>query len=114
MVQGPVFKDGVIPLGELWQTAVTVIIAILGSGGFWAILQRRSDAKDINKRMLLGLAHDKLLYLLMKYVDRGSVSADEFENVHKYLYLPYKEMGGNGIVEKLMREVERLPIKEKG
>ena len=101
-------------MGEWWQIAATVAVAVLGSGGFWAILQQRSGAKDINKKMLLGLAHDKLLYLLMKYVNRGSVTADEFENVHKYLYSPYKEMGGNGVVEKLMREVERLPIKEKG
>ena len=100
-------------MSQFWEMTIMLIVAVLGSGGFWAILQKRTDAKDVNKKMLLGLAHDKLLYLLLKYVERGSVSTDEFENVHKYLYLPYKELGGNGIVEKLMNEVEKLPIKEK-
>ena len=100
-------------MGQFWEMAIMLIVAILGSGGFWAILQKKADSKDINKKMLLGLAHDKLLYLLLKCIDQGSVSTDEFENIHKYLYLPYKELGGNGIVEKLMHEVERLPIKEK-
>ena len=97
-----------------WEIVIMLLAAVLGSGGMWALIQKKSDAKDYNKQMLLGLSHDKLLYLLKKYIRRGSITTDEFENVHKYLYTPYRNLGGNGVVEKLMREVERLPIKENG
>ena len=41
----------------------------------------------------------------------GSITKDEYENLHDYLYLPYQELGGNGTAEKIMKEVSNLPIK---
>ena len=61
--------------------------------------------------MLLGLAHDRIIWLCEKYIDRGWISTEEFENLHDYLYIPYKEMGGNGSAERLMNIVKTLPIK---
>jgi hypothetical protein len=92
------------------QTLVTVVCAVLASSGFWAWLQARRDKKDAKTRMLLGLGHDRLVYLCMKYIERGWVSSDEYEDLNKYLYMPYTEMGGNGTVKKLMMEVQKLPI----
>lgn len=40
--------------------------------------------------MLVGLAHDRIMYLGMQYVDRGYVTQDEYENLRAYLYDPYK------------------------
>ena len=60
----------------------------------------------------MGLAHDRILYLGMRYVERGWISKDEYENLYDYLYLPYKQMGGNGAVERVIREVNKLPIKQ--
>ena len=60
--------------------------------------------------MLLGLAHDKIMYLGSKYIERGRITQGEYENLYKYLYEPYKKMGGNGTAERLMTEVNRLPI----
>ena len=60
--------------------------------------------------MILGLGHDRIMWLCMKYVEHGQITQTEYENLRKYLYEPYKEMGGNGSVERIMQEVEKLKI----
>lgn len=90
---------------------VTIIISVLGSSGLWAFLQKKSERKDASRLMLLGLGHDRIITLCEKYISRGSLSHDEYENLYEYLYKPYKEMGGNGTAERLMEEVKKLPVK---
>lgn len=33
-----------------------------------------------------------------------------YENLYDYIYLPYKALGGNGTAEKVMKDVDNLPI----
>lgn len=40
--------------------------------------------------MLKGLGHDRICYLGECYIQRGYITKDEYENLHDYLYLPYK------------------------
>lgn len=61
--------------------------------------------------MLLGLGHDRIMFLGLKYLDRGWITQDEYENLNDYLYAPYKKLGGNGSAQKIMAEVEKLPIR---
>lgn len=98
-------------MDSLISTIITVVCAVLASSGFWAFLQKRYEKKDVRSRMLLGLAHDRIIFLGLKYIKEGIISEDDYENIHDYLYLPYKEMGGNGSAERIMREVDKLPIK---
>ena len=60
----------------------------------------------------MGLAYDRLMYLGMKYIERGYITSDEYDDFQKYLYLPYKELGGNGTAERIMSELTNLPIKK--
>lgn len=60
--------------------------------------------------MLVGLAHDRIITLGMDYISRGYITHDEYENLYKYLYQPYKELGGNGSAERIIMEVNKLPI----
>ena len=60
--------------------------------------------------MLIDLAHDRIIYLGMSYIERGWITQDEYENLHDYLYKPYEEMGGNGSAKKVMQEINKLPI----
>ena len=60
--------------------------------------------------MILGLGHDRFIFLGMKYVEKGEITQGEYENLNKYLYEPYKKMGGNGTAERLMQEVNKLRI----
>lgn len=97
---------------EPWvQMLVTIICSVLASSGFWAYFQKRSDKKDDESRLLVGLAHDRILFLGSKYLERGGITEDEYENLYDYLYIPYKKLGGNGSAERVMTEVMRLPIK---
>lgn len=92
------------------RMVVTIVTSVLASSGFWAFLQKHFDKNDATKRLLIGIGHDRIMYLGLQYIQRGSITADEYENLHDYLYLPYKENGGNGSAARIMNEVERLPI----
>ena len=97
---------------EQWvQMIVSVVIAVIASSGFWAFIQKLSDKKDVKTKMLIGLGHDRVMFLGLKYIDRGYITADEYENLYEYLYKPYEMMGGNGSAKRIMDEVKRLPIR---
>lgn len=97
---------------EVWlQMVITIICSVLASSGFWAYLMSKRDRKDARTKMLLGLGHDRIVTLAMKYIERGWITQDEYEDLNKYLYLPYVDMGGNGTAERLMVEVKKLPIR---
>ncbi len=89
---------------------VAVLCTLLASGGFWALLTKLLDKKSAKTKMLLGLGHDRIMSLGMKYISNGQITQSEYENLYKYLYEPYKKMGGNGSAERLMREVDKLKI----
>ena len=98
-----------------------IFTAVFASQGLWALilyLVQRKDKKkdkkaevlDHQSKMLLGLGHDRIVCLGKEYLAKGSISEDEYENLNKYLYTPYKALGGNGTAEKIMDEVKKLPI----
>lgn len=92
------------------QIILTVFSSVLASSGLWAYIVKRAEKKDIKTRMLIGLGHDRIMYLGMYYIERGWITQDEYENLYAYLYKPYELMGGNGSAKRIMREVEKLPI----
>lgn len=97
---------------EPWmQTLVTVVCTLIASSGFWAFISASQEKKSAKSKMLLGLGHDRIISLGREYIKQGWISKDDYENLHDYLYIPYKKMGGNGSAERIMREVEKLPIK---
>lgn len=93
------------------KTALTVVGAVLASSGFWAYIMKRIDKKDVKTQMLLGLGHDRIVFLCQSYLDRGWITTEEYENLHDYLYVPYAKMHGNGTGKKMMAMVDKLPIK---
>ena len=98
---------------EVWQQIIlTVLSSVLASSGLWAYITKRLEKKDVKTEMLVGLAHDRILFLGMHYGDRGFITQDEYENLHDYLYVPYEKLGGNGSAKRVMQEVDKLPIKK--
>ena len=96
----------------IWiQMMLTIIGSVVASSGFWAYIQKKLEKKDIKTMMLIGLAHDRIIYLGMSYIERGWITNDEYENLHDYLYKPYEQMGGNGAAKRIMNEVQKLPIR---
>lgn len=93
------------------QTLVSVLCAVIASSGFWAYMQKRHDRKDAKTELLIGMAHDRIMYLCRCYIEQGWITQDEYENLRTYLYDPYKKNGGNGSAERNMKEVDKLPIR---
>ena len=95
---------------EFIQIILPVLISLLASSGFWLFIGNRKDRKTFQTELLLGLAHDRILTLGMSYIERGSITQDEYENLNVYLYKAYEALGGNGSAKRIMQEVDRLPI----
>lgn len=65
----------------------------------------------VNARRNAALAHDRIVGLCMRYIDRGWITQDEYENLHDYLYIPYTDVADDiRSVNKLMKDVENLPV----
>lgn len=82
--------------------ATHLIAAVIGSNALFAFLQflisrhdKKKEKQSEMRDMILGLGHDKLLYLTDKFAERGGITQKERRNL-KYLYDPYIKMGGNG------------------
>lgn len=93
------------------ELVLTISASVLASSGFWAYVQTRSSRHDAQIKLMLGLAHDRIVHLCMTYLDRGYILKDEYDDLVKYLIKPYSAFGGNGLAEKLFEEVKELPIK---
>lgn len=90
---------------------ITIVTAVLASSGLWTLIVRRADRHDYHTKMLLGLAHDRILTLCTEYIERGYITADEYTSLNEYLYKPYIKLGGDGLAENAMKKVEQLQIK---
>ena len=110
------------------QAVVSVLTAVLASGGLWSFLSKKQEIRfeelerkrkeeseaeeknDVKTKLLVGLAHDRLIYLTNKYLEEGWISSENYENL-TYMYEPYIQGGGNGTVKRNMEKVEKLPFK---
>lgn len=92
---------------------VPLVVAVFASGGFWGYIQRQSDKNSSVTQLTLGLAHNEIVKQGLIYIERGWISKDEYEDFTKYLYKPYATFGGNGLAEKIFKEVTDLPLSPK-
>ena len=105
---------------ELQTVIITALISAVSSSGVMSLviylLQRRDKKKDqeaannsAQSKMLLGLGHDKIIYLTDKFVRRGSITLKEKRNL-KFLCDPYFELGGNGDCRIGYDACQQLPV----
>lgn len=92
------------------QSILTMFVTVLGCNAFWAWLQSRSTVKSARDRMILGLGHAEIFRVAEKYIHRGGITVSELEDLEKYLYKPYSEMGGNGTAAAIVAKCRELPI----
>jgi hypothetical protein len=97
---------------EVWFRAILIVVgSVLGSGGFWAFLRSMDTRRDATTRLMMGLAYIQITTLGLRYIERGSITKDEYEDYRKYFFEPYKALGGNGVAERIMRDVSNLPFR---
>mgnify|MGYP000967276315 FL=1 len=100
--------------GSAWvDVLVTVFVTVLASNGFWTVLQKKFDRNSTENKLLVGIAHERIIYVGEGFIARGWITYDEYEDFMKYLYAPYAEYGGNGAAERILDEVKKLPLKTK-
>lgn len=94
------------------EIVITVVCSVIASSGFWTFVSKRRDNNNAETKMLLGLGHIKIIEICERYIERGYIRQDEYDSLYNYLYLPYKELGGNGTAERMVNEVKKLPIRK--
>lgn len=92
------------------ELIITVLTSVAASSGVWTFVSKIAEKRDSKTQLLIGLAHDRILHLCEKYIERGGITKEEYDDLHQYLYDPYKSAGGNGSAERMINEVDKLPI----
>lgn len=99
-----------------------LIFAVIGSGALAALIsgifslslykiQKHDKEKDASTKMILGLGHETIVELGLRYLKRGFITEVEYDDLIKYLWTPYQALGGNGTAEKIINDVKKLPIR---
>lgn len=94
------------------QIILTIVTALLASSGLWAFLGKKLERNNSERELLIGIGHIELVFFGMHYIERGWITRDEYETMQS-LYEPYVKLGGNGSGTKIMKELEKLPIRDK-
>lgn len=98
------------------EMILTIVGVIFASTGFWTVINtiitNKSKKANAEGMMLRGMAHDRICYLGMQYINKGSITQDEYDNLYNDLYKPYLDLEGNGVAKKIMAEVDKLPIQK--
>lgn len=95
------------------QSLVTIVVAIISSSGVWGLFNLTMLKKTDSTRLLIGLAHHLIVRESHRLLEQGYMTADDYRNLRKGLYEPYKQLGGNGLAEKMVNDVEKLPINQR-
>ncbi len=80
-----------------------------------ALLEQKIEKLDSDleqrKKVSRALLHHEIFQTAKQALKNKSITEIELENLEE-LYIPYKEIGGNGTAEKLYEECRSLPIQE--
>lgn len=105
------------------EIILAIVAALLGSTGLSTVvvacLNRHWSKKDkqnqgdpridalVNAQKVTMI--DRVRYLGGKYIDNGQISLEDKETL-KDFHAAYKALGGNGHLDTVMDEVEKLPV----
>lgn len=95
------------------QSLITIAVALISSSGVWGLFNLVIQKKSDTTRLLRGVAHHLIVRESHRLLEQGYMSTEDYRNIRKGLYEPYKQLGGNGLAEKLMNDVEKLPINQR-
>lgn len=95
----------------LLQTYMIVLPIFLGYI-VW-LLQEQKKVRDANSAGTMLLLRVQLIEYHDKYMKLGTIPSYAYENFCE-MYKAYHRLGGNGMITKMMHEIEELHLKEKG
>lgn len=93
------------------QSTITIVCSVIASSGFWAFIQTKLKKNSIEDEVLVGLAHVRIIEEGQRYVARGWITHEEYDDFIKYLAQPYLDYGANGLAKLMIKRVGDLPLK---
>ena len=100
-------------LTKIAEMANPAVTALLGSSGIWMLIKTKSDRNDSEDRLLLAVARNQLVERGRKYIKRGYITMDEYEEYEEH-YKMYSDLGGNGLARRIFEQVDDLPMMPNG
>ena len=101
-----------------FETVITLLSVSLGSGGVAAIvlaLLQRKWAKDDRVDALVAaqkvIMIDRVRYICKQHIAQGEICLEDKETI-KEMFDAYKALGGNGHLNTIMAEVDKLKVVE--
>lgn len=92
------------------EVIIAIVTSMLASSGLWAFINTKFNKKSTLEEGVKALLHDRIYSECEKRIGSDAISRDDYENL-QYLYRPYRALGGNGTCERLMNEINKIPIK---
>lgn len=100
------------------ESVIALLVACVGSGGATAIvlaLLQRKWAKDDRVDALVAaqkvIMVDRVRCICKAHIADGEISLDDKETITE-MYNAYKALGGNGHLNTIMAEMEKLKVVE--
>lgn len=97
--------------------AATIAVAVISSGALTAFVQGIIAWKRSKKMAQTGvsagvriLLYDRIKHLGKDYISRGEITTEELEDLIEMHRIYHDDLGGNGFLDRLMKEVQKLKI----
>lgn len=100
-------------LTKIAEMANPAVTALLGSSGIWMWVKTKTDRNNSEDRLLLAVARNQLVKQGRKYIKRGYITMDEYEE-YEDNYRLYSDLGGNGLARRIFEQVNELPMMPNG
>lgn len=97
---------------EIILQTYTIALPILLGYIVWLLKKQKKD-RDANSRGTMLLLRVQLIEYHDKYMALESIPSYAYENFCE-MYKAYHQLGGNGMVTKMKKEIEELHLKKKG
>lgn len=93
------------------EVLVTIAGSVLASSGLWSWILYKTKQNDSGRLMTRGMAHYQIIEEGQKFIERGWITHEEYDDFMKYLGTPYLESGSNGLAQKMIDDISALPFK---
>ena len=99
-------------MGQFLMQTYTIALPILLGYIVW-LLKRQKKDRDANGKGTMLLLRVQLIEYHDRYVALGHIPSYALENFIE-MYEAYHELGGNGMVTKMYKEIQDLHLAQKG
>ena len=90
-------------LGQIFNALAGAIITFL-----WTMLRAKKRENDALKEGMQALLRDRIIQAYNHYSDKGWIPIYAMESIEA-CYKSYEELGENGVIDNLMRQLRELP-----